>query len=402
MIIISPVISFNRKKLFSLSVSVVFAMTMAACRGISTQQSNGGGANSATQSSVKRVIVIVMQNASFDHLFGTFPAPAGQTVEGARPGVPGFTQPSSSGGTISPSLLTNTNPPDLGHSHADYVATIDSGKMDGFAKRIGDTSMGYYDSSIAGMGTLWNLASQFALADHFHASATSSAPTNPLYLVAASDNNFIFSVQPFYGPCQKPDAAAQPFTFPNVGDQLTSKNVTWTWYQENYNACSLGYVATQNPFQYFTSTQNSEHIQDLPNFFSQLDNNSLPSVVFLNPGPVHSMHPGSGDVAAGLSWLTSTIQRIQASPAWPDTAIVVIWDEGGGWYDHVPPPAVDSQGLGVRVPMLVISPMAKQGYISHVTMDDVSILSFIQWNWSLGSLNSRNGQSGDMRDMFNF
>jgi len=402
MIIISPVISFNRKKLFSLSVSVVFAMTMAACRGISTQQSNGGGANAATQSSVKRVIVIVMQNASFDHLFGTFPAPAGQTVEGARPGVPGFTQPSSSGGTISPSLLTNTNPPDLGHSHADYVATIDGGKMDGFAKRIGDTSMGYYDSSITGMGTLWNLASQFALADHFHASATSSAPTNPLYLVAASDNNFIFSVQPFYGPCQKPDPAAQPFTFPNVGDQLTSKNVTWTWYQENYNACSLGYVATQNPFQYFTSTQNSEHIQDLPNFFAQLDNSTLPSVVFLQPGPVHSMHPGSGDVAAGLNWLTSTIQLVQASPAWSETAIVVIWDEGGGWYDHVAPPTVDSQGLGVRVPMLVISPMAKQGYVSHITLDDVSILNFIEWNWNLGTLNGRNSLSGDMRDMFAF
>ena len=226
--------------------------------------------------------------------------------------------------------------------------------------------------------------------------------SNPLYLVAAGDNNFIFSVQPFYGPCQKPDAAAQPFTFRNVGDQLTSKNVAWTWFHENYNDCSLGYVATQNPFQYFTSTQNSEHLQDLTNFFAQLDNNTLPSVVFLNPGPTHSMHPGSGDVTAGLNWLENTIQRVQASPAWSETAIVVIWDEGGGWYDHVNPPAVDSQGLGVRVPMMVISPMAKQGYVSHVTMDDVSILSFIQWNWSLGSLNSRNGASGDMRDMFNF
>jgi phospholipase C len=392
----------NLKKLASLIVALVFAMSMSACRGVSTQASNGGGNNAATQSAVKRVIVIVMQNASFDHLFGTFPAPAGQTVEGLHPGVPGYTQSSQSGGTISPSLLTNTAPPDLGHSHADYVAAVDGGKMDDFARRNGDISMGYYDSSVTGMDTLWSLAGQFALADHFYSSAMGSAPTNPLYMVAASDNNFIFSVQPFYGPCQKPDAAAQPFTFPNVGDQLTSKNVTWTWFHENYNACGLGYVATQNPFQYFTSTQNSEHIQDLPNFFSQLDNNTLPSVVFLNPAPIHSMHPGSGDVVGGLNWLNTTIQRIQSSPAFADTAIVVVWDEAGGWYDHVPPPTVDSQGLGIRVPMLVISPLAKQGYVSHVTMDDVSILSFIQWNWSLGSLNSRNGQSGDMRDMFNF
>ena len=390
------------KKLASMMMALVFAMSMAACRGVSTQASNGGGNNAATQSAVKRVIVIVMQNSSFDHLFGKFPPPAGQTVAGIQPGVPGFTQPSQSGGTISPSLLTNTNPPDLGHSHADYVASVDGGKMDDFARRNGDVAMGYYDSSITGLDTLWSLASQNALADHFHSSAMGSAPTNPLFMVAASDNNFIFSVQPFYGPCQKSDAAAQPFTFPNVGDQLTTKNVTWTWFHENYNACDLGYIATQNPFQYFTSTQNSEHIQDLPNFFGQLDNNTLPSVVFLNPAPIHSMHPGSGDVIGGLNWLNTTIQRIQASPAFAETAIVVVWDEAGGWYDHVPPPTVDSQGLGVRVPMLVISPMAKQGYVSHVTMDDVSILSFIQWNWSLGSLNSRNGQSGDMRDMFNF
>jgi len=395
-------LAIDFKKLTSLAVTLVFAMSMAACRGVSTQSSNGGGNSAATQSAVKRVIVIVMQNASFDHLFGKFPAPAGQTVAGIQPGVPGYTQTSQGGGTISPSLLTNTNPPDLGHSHADYVAAVDGGKMDDFARRNGDIAMGYYDSSITGMDTLWSLAGQFALADHFHSSAMGSAPTNPLYMVAASDNNFIFSVQPFYGPCQKPDPAAQPFTFPNVGDQLTSKNVTWTWFHENYNACDLGYVATQNPFQYFTSTQNSEHIQDLPNFFSQLDNNTLPSVVFLNPAPIHSMHPGSGDVIGGLNWLNTTIQRIQSSPAFAETAIVVIWDEAGGWYDHVPPPTVDSQGLGIRVPMLVISPMAKQGFVSHVTMDDVSILSFIQWNWSLGSLNSRNDQSGDMRDMFNF
>jgi phospholipase C len=116
------------------------------------------------------------------------------------------------------------------------------------------------------------------------------------------------------------------------------------------------------------------------------------------------MHPGSGAVTIAASWLDNFIQSVQNSSIWPDTAIIVIWDEGGGWYDHVPPPAVDSQGLGVRVPMLVISPFAKRGYISHVQMDHVSILKFIQWNWSLPSLNARNSSpaSGDLRDMFQF
>jgi phospholipase C len=103
-----------------------------------------------------------------------------------------------------------------------------------------------------------------------------------------------------------------------------------------------------------------------------------------------------------VQFLDNFIQQIQASSAWNSVAIVITFDTGGGWYDHVAPPAVDAQGLGFRVPMLVISPLAKRGYISHVQMDHVSILRFIQWNWGLASLNSRNSASVDIRDMFAF
>jgi len=96
------------------------------------------------------------------------------------------------------------------------------------------------------------------------------------------------------------------------------------------------------------------------------------------------------------------VAQVKASPEWDSIAIVVIWDEGGGFWDHVPPPQIDSQGLGIRVPMLVISPYAKAGYVSHVRMDHVSVLKFIQWNWSLGTLNAREDQSPDIRDMFQF
>ena len=82
--------------------------------------------------------------------------------------------------------------------------------------------------------------------------------------------------------------------------------------------------------------------------------------------------------------------------------VVVVWDEPGGWYDHVPPPQTVPAGYGMRVPMMVISPYAKQGYISHTFMDHVSILKFIQWNWGLDPLNQRNQSAGDMREMFTF
>lgn len=87
---------------------------------------------------------------------------------------------------------------------------------------------------------------------------------------------------------------------------------------------------------------------------------------------------------------------------WSRSAIIITFDTGGGWYDHVSPPQIDDQGLGFRVPTLVISPLAKHGYVSHVIMDHVSILKLIQWNWNLGTLNSRNALSGDMLDMFQF
>jgi len=133
------------------------------------------------------------------------------------------------------------------------VASIDGGKDGRIRRRLGGHLHGLLRFGINGMAPLWSLAGQFALADHFYASATGSAPSNPLYLVAASDNNFYLQRFSRSLGLPEPDAAAQPFTFPNVGDQLTSKSVTWTWFQENLKRLRLGYVAAQNPFQYFTS-----------------------------------------------------------------------------------------------------------------------------------------------------
>jgi phospholipase C len=354
---------------------------------------------SDTRSPVKHLIVVVMQNRSFDHLFGKFPGAAG-----AMPGDPGFIQRNANGTAISPFLLGKLSSIDLEHSHAAFVQMVNGGKMDQYALVNGPDAMGFYDSSVPGIDILWSLAQQFSLADHFFASVLGDAPTNQLYLVAASDNNFPFGVEPFYGPCNKPDGSARPYRFPNAGDQLTAKKISWTWFAENYGRCG-DYQDNQNPFQYFASTHGTGHIQDFSRFRPALTNGSLPAVVYIQPTDAHAMHPSSGaTVTEGAQWLANLVQSIQNSSIWPDAAIVVLWDSSGGWYDHVPPPAVDTQGLGPRAPLLVISPFSKRNYISKVQMDDVSILKFIQWNWGLPSLNPRNDSpaSGDLRDMFAF
>ena len=341
------------------------------------------------------IIVVVMQNRSFDHLFGTFPG-----VNGIQPGELGFTQTDAAGNSISAFLDTNTAIADMPHLRGNLTADWNKGLMDKFAFNGGDDAMGHYDNTTAGVDLLWGWAQQYALADNFFPSAMGDAPSNQLYLIAAGDDDFSFSIQPFYGPCNTLTTTPAPYTFPHVGDQLQAKGLTWSWYQENYGDCAH-YVPQENPFQFFTSSQNGPNLKDLTAFTTDLNAGKLPNVSFVQPGPAHSTHPAVGlPISSGLNWLNTFILQIQNSPVWPTSAIVVIWDSSGGLWDHVAPPqTLDSQGFGPRVPMLVISPIAKKNYISHVQMDDVSILRFIQENFGLAPLNARNQLSNDLSDM---
>src|SRR5690349_5115029 len=117
----------------------------------------------ATASPIQHVVILILQNISFDHLYGKFPPVNGNTIEGLRPGIPGFTQVDAAGKSVSPFLLTDTAPAALPEGRKAYLADLDNGAMDKFAFTEGDNSMGYYDNSIPGIQTFWNYAQQFAL-----------------------------------------------------------------------------------------------------------------------------------------------------------------------------------------------------------------------------------------------
>ncbi len=399
-------------------IAVAFAcLAMTPGCGSGSDSTGGGGGGGGTPS-VQHLIIIMMQNHSFDNLFGTFPG-----AHGLDPSASSYRQVDKSGGTISPTLLKSLSTEDLNHSRAAYVAAWDNGKMDKYAHTNGDLSMQYYDNTVSGkasdgrsfgINTLWSYAKDYTLADNFFASAMNSQPANGLYMVAATIHDDPTSGSlPYYDPCSASQSGsiAEPLKETNVGDQLASKNVSWTWYQENFKQASSGncndYVPQEDVFQYFTSTANSSHIQDfyLPAFQSTLDSGSLPSVVWIQGDGLHGMHPGGGNILDGIEWLDNIVQADKKSYIWPNSAIIVVWDESGGWYDHVAPPQLaNTQGLGARVPFIVISPLAKTGYISHQQMDLVSILRFIQWNWGLGHFSAsdqstRERQSGDICDL---
>lgn len=391
---------------------VVFAFVFAtSCRG--PMQAVGGGIdfgggdpNVRTNSPIKHVIVVIFQNHSFDNLFMKYTPPQGQTVEVAQPGDPGYSQPDRNGQMVSPFALgADQITRDLEHGHQDYLASWNGGAMNGFATRVGAEAMGYYDAGTQGMDTLWRYASQYTLADRYFSSVMSSAPAQGFYMVSATDNGKPFSTQPVYGPCQEPgDPEAYPNTSKNVADQMNERNIGWGWFHENLGQCNV-YVQQQNPFQYFTSTHQARNIQDLSAFNRQLEANTLPSVSFLQMNPTHSMHPGSNNpIGSSMAWFDQFVKSVQGSQAWNSTAIFVVWDEGGGFYDHVPPPQVDASGLGIRVPLIVISPFARKGTVFHEVSDHTSVLKFIQWNWGMPSLNPRNssGAVSDLRGAFNF
>lgn len=380
-------------------------MTKVICRAVGVLMFCvvlGGGAGlqaqGSSQNKITNIIVVVMQNRSFDNLFGVFPG-----VDGIVDGVPGYTQKDLYGNTVSAFLLKNAATGDMPHNHKDFLRAWDQGKMDKYACYNGDNSMGHYDASTPGINVLWNWARSYALADKFFASVMGDAPTNQMYLVAAEDNNFPYNIQPYYGPCNNASTVKQPYTFPHVGDQMTKQGLSWAWYQEYLYQCSKVYKPQENPFQFFLDTHGSSNIRDLSRFSADLNAGHLPSLVMVQPGLAHSMHPALGiSVSVGITWLDGFIREIQASSIWAHAAIIVIWDSSGGWWDHVSPPQVDSQGLGPRVPMLVISPYAKTNYVSHVQMDEVSILRFIQETFALPPLNVRNQLSNDLSDMFVF
>ena len=382
---------------------------------------------SVPRSGIKNLMIVVMQNSSFDHLFGTYPG-----ANGFNSALPSYQQVDQAGNTIIPQLLTNLSPADLNHTATSYQIAFDSGKMDKYAFENGDESMGYYDNTSIGtandgrqfgVNTLWTYAQQYALADNFYASAMASEPSNMLYMTSAAIGT---GSDPYGYPQLDACSAAlyqlnqsigatmtPPLTFQNVGDQLSAAKISWAWAHEFFsneqNGTCTHYVPQENPFQYFQTTENSANVQNftLADFESQLSAGTVPSVMWVNASPGHSMHPGQGNIANGIEWLDNLVQAVKGSSVWSNTAIIVIWDESGGWYDHMAPPRLSGTiGLGARVPVLVISPLAKTNYISSQQTDFVSILRFIQWNWALGAFTdsgqaAREALSGNICDLLN-
>jgi phospholipase C len=252
----------------------------------------------------------------------------------------------------------------------------------------------------------------------------------------------------------------------NIGDSLNANNDTWGWFQGGFRptsttagkaACASthvnlagatvnDYVAHHEPFMYYPSTANPHHLPpsspdmigktdqanhqyDLQDFDTALAGDNLPAVSFLKPAGFENAHPGSSDPLDEQRWLARTVDAIERSPAWSSTAIVLAYDDSDGWYDHQMGPIVSSSaaaadqlngpgvcghvkdptaysdrcGYGQRLPMMVISPFAKENFVDNTVTDQTSIMRFIEDNWQLGRIGDQSmdaiaGTIGNMLD----
>jgi phospholipase C len=376
---------------------------------------------------IRHVVVIMQENRSFDSYFGTYPGADGIPGLAGNPGqVPCVPDPQS-GGCDRP--YHNRQDQNVGgpHDHGASQSDIAHGYMNGFVQdqehglrvchqvfnpycslnRASHDSMGYHNG--ADIPNYWSYAKNFVLQDHMFESVGSWSLPAHLYMVSAwmarcsvphSPSSCVSSSNPVLPPDyarnkgvrkpRRPDYAWTDLTY-----LLHKYGVSWGYYvfkgaqpdceQDSQIICGpVGQNAKTpgiwNPLPYFDTVKQdnqSGNIQSLSHFFTAAKSGTLPAVSWVIPNKTVSEHPPAL-VSAGQTYVTGLVNAIMRSPDWKSTAIFIAWDDWGGFYDHVVPPNVDQAGYGIRVPALMISPYAKQGYIDHQTLSSDAYLKFIE------------------------
>src|SRR5271165_1966419 len=238
------------------------------------------------------------------------------------------------------------------------------------------------------------------------------------------------TLQPAQGPAVAPPASRLPLQeFDTIGDRLTESGVTWAWFSGGWDDAKAGRASPlfqyhHQPFAYFRryalksppaqetavtpavpggdSDGSREHLKDESVFLAALLDGTLPQVSFVKPLGKYSGHPGQSSVVSEQNWVADIVARIRKSEYWDKVAIFITPDENGGLWDHVEPPRVDTWGPGTRVPLIVVSPCAKRGFVDHTQYETASILRFIELRWNLRPLNSRDAAAAAPMDCFDF
>jgi phospholipase C len=455
----------------------------------------------ATLDQIEHIVVLYLENWSFDGLYGRFPGANGIANAGAaarqvdKQGQPLASltaldtreSPPRPYDAIPPTLpvgpfdLAQYIPPwhltgDLVHRFYQEQYQIAGGEMNRFAAWSDSSGfvMSGYDAANLPLG---DLARRFTLGDNLHhaafggtllnsiwfiAARTPVFPDAPAALVAQLDANgmmvkdgavtpdgyMVNNLEPtgivkrleYPRPLrgnrlpkryeyalprplpeydldwEQPSAYTPEYTlplqtFPTIGDRLSVAGVSWAWYGGGWRDAENGisepgwYFA--HPFPYFANyapgtVGRAQHLKDETEFAPDLANGNLPRVSYVKPGIPNQEHPEISDLLSGEAHAYDVVRDVMTSSYWNKCAVIITYDENGGRWDHVAPPVVDRWGPGSRVPLIVVSPFARQGYVDHTPYDSTAVLKLIETRFGLAPLSDRDAAANDLLNAFDF
>ncbi len=354
------------------------------------------GARGPVPSPIKHVIVIVKENHTFDNYFGRFPGADGaKTVQ-----INGIQQ--------KPPRAPDSTP-DINHSFFTAQLAYNHGRMDGF-ERVSGVTVGTLPLPFAQYGErdipgYWTYARQFALFDRYFSSVMGPSAPNHLFLVAASSGGTTSNPRATQGgpACAAPHASITVVTTPGTTDRvqacldiptlpdlLVTRGLSWKGY---------GYWAMGLLHRVYDAPALRRRLVPEEDFRRDIQGSSFPTVAWL-VGERDEHPPRS--ICDGENWTVEQVNAVMRSRYWNSSLIIITWDDWGGWYDHVAPPQVDPRGLGFRVPAIVISAYAKQGYVSHRLTEHASVPKTIETLFGLPALGSRDRAANNLLDVLDF
>ncbi|MBV8198604.1 MAG: hypothetical protein JO263_10740 [Candidatus Eremiobacteraeota bacterium] len=405
----------------------------------STLRTNArAGMGHLTSQYISHVIVIIQENRSFENFFAGYPGANAPMTGCANVPHPGRTATRNSGSgcptgdTVVPLHEITFKGPDIEHDWHSSMISWNNGNMDGFwqfGEHRGAYSAYAYVKRAA-IRPYWEMAQQYVLADAMYPTEFGGSFTGHLTLVAGTDN---LTYKPQTAEVDFPsappdDCDAPPGTkssyitkdrhkhsyrgpFPcfdqwrTIAEVLDTAQVSWKYY-----ATALLNAGMWEPFEAMKYVRygpdwNRNIIVPQTTVLTDPGNNQLASVSFVTPSKQDSDHPAQG--SGGPSWVADVVNAIGESSYWDSSAIIVVWDDWGGWYDNAPPPQLDLRGLGIRVPCLIVSPYAKQGYVAHGPYEFGSILRFIEETFNLPNIGPvskgyTDGRAASLDDAFDF
>jgi phospholipase C len=374
---------------------------------------------------IEKVVVIIKENRTFDNLFGRFPGAEGATFGRLHTGE-----------RIPLERAPDVYAHDIAHNFFRGLVAVNGGRMNGFDLIPGNRGdhLGFTQYRRRQIPAYWAYARHFLLADHMFASMYGPTPPEHMYLLAAQSGRIVSHYDKPEGVlgifCMARGATFQKLTrdrrnehweqtvqirklqarlkkvpacvkFHSIFPSLEAKGVSWRYYAKRHQ-----YQNVAAAFEEIYRTQRWENVKRPSSFVTDARNGTLPQVSYVVPPAPYNEHPFSSNhttsMCVGENWTVRFLNALQQGPDWEHTAVFLTWDDFGGLYDHVAPPQVDDMGLGIRVPLLVISPYVKPGVVSHSTYEFSSILAFIERLFGLDALTQRDRKANDLFDAFDF